>query len=105
MKRGFLFGLGSGLLLGIPGGLAEIIWGRGCTFSVDDECQRGAAVILVALSVPLSILVIWKAFAAAPNESWPDAILGWLFGFFVDFLGWFALFMAAVFIGNAFRLF
>ena len=92
------------MLVGIYSGLDELVWGRGCIFTLDDECQRGAAVILVAFSVPLSVLVIWRAFAAPPNQSWLHAIFGWLIGFFVDALAWFAFFNVAVAVGKAFRL-
>ena len=96
MKRGLLFGVGSGLVLNIPAGLSEIIWDRGCTFTLNGQCQRGAVFLLVALSVPLGVLAIWRALEAAPNQSWPHAILGWLIGFFIENLAWFALFSAAV---------
>lgn len=81
MKRGFLFGLGSALFLGVLDGLAEIFWGHGCTLKLDDECQRVGAYVSTAVGAPLSALAIWRALASAPNRSWPHAIWGWLLGF------------------------
>jgi hypothetical protein len=103
MKRGFLFGAGSSLILGVLSGLAEMLWGRGCTFRVDDECQAVAAVITTAISAPLSVVALWKAYAAAPNRSWPHAIGGWLIGFCVPSIVWIILLMTAFITLTAFR--
>ena len=99
MKRGLLFGVGSFLLLCALRGLADVLWGRGCTFSVDDECKVSGAVgalVFIAIAAPLSALAIWKAIAAAPNKSWLLAIGGWLIGLCVPIVGAIMLFMAAV---------
>jgi hypothetical protein len=103
MKRGILFGVGSFLILGALRGLAEVLWGRGCTFSVDDECKVAGsvgAVIFIAIAAPLSALAIWKAIAAAPNKSWPHAIGGWLIGLCVPIVVGIMLFMAAMFVAS-----
>ena len=102
MKRGFLFGLGSFLVLGVLKGLHEAIEGEYCGLTIDKECYRTASVIItlcvIALCIPLSVLAIWKANAAAPNKSWLHAIGGWLIGFCIIPVVWVPLFFAAVLI-------
>ena len=71
MERGFLFGLGSFLCLGVLFGLVEL-------FS-----DVTIAIILVATTVPLSILVIRAALRAPPNRSRAHAVIGWLAGFLI----------------------
>jgi hypothetical protein len=71
MKRGFLFGLGSCLCLGVLFGSMQ--------FSNDVT----TAAILVAISVPSSILVIRAAFLAPPDRSRVHAVIGWLVGFLI----------------------
>jgi len=84
MKRGFLFGLGSFLVVAVLIGLRDAIKGE-CAFTLDDECQSAASVIItfcmIALCAPLSVLAIWKANAASPNKSKLHAVGGWLIGF------------------------
>jgi ABC-type molybdate transport system permease subunit len=94
MKRGFLFGLGSLLFLGVLGGLAEALGGYGCTLALDGECQAVGNVIMIALCASLSALAIWKATAAAPNKSWLHAIGGWLIGFCIIHIVWITLITA-----------
>jgi hypothetical protein len=88
MKRGFLFGLGSFLALGVLNGLDEVLRGKdawfGCTLTLDDECQGVAGgMIAIALSASLSVVATWKATGAAANKSRLHAIGGWLIGFCV----------------------
>ena len=71
MNRGFLFGLGSFLVLGVLAGLVEVVFKR--------EVLMGA--MMIVLCAPLSVLAIRKASAAAPNKSELHAIGGWLIGF------------------------
>ena len=71
MKRGFLFGLGSFLCLGVLAGLVQL------------SSDVTIAAIMVAISVPLSILVIRTANRAPPNRSRVHAVIGWLVGFLV----------------------
>ena len=71
MKRGFLFGLGSFLCLGVLVGLMQL------------SNDVTTAVIVVTISVPLSILVIRAANCAPPNRSRGHAVIGWLVGFLV----------------------
>jgi hypothetical protein len=71
MKRGFLFGLASALCLGALFGLDQ--------FSNDVII----AAIMVAITVPSSILVIRAAFRAPANRSRAHAITGWLVGFLI----------------------
>jgi hypothetical protein len=71
MKRGFLFGLGSSLCLGVLFGLLQL------------SNDVTTAAIIVAISVPLSILVILAAYRAPPNHSRAYAVIGWLVGFLV----------------------
>ena len=70
MKRGFLFGLGSFLVLMVIAGLLEVFKGGHLV---------GAT--MITLGAPLSILAIRKANAAVPNKSRLHAIGGWLIGF------------------------
>jgi hypothetical protein len=69
MKRGFLFGLGSSLFLGVVFGLLQL------------SNDVTAAAIIVSVSVPSSILVILAAYRAPPNRSRVHAVIGWLVGF------------------------
>ena len=91
MKRGFLFGLGSFLALGVLIGLRDAIKGD-CAFTLNGECQRAGSVIInlcwIALCASLSVLAIWKANAAAPNKSKLHAVVGWLIGFCVIPVVW-----------------
>ena len=75
MKRGFLFGLGSFLVVGVLAGLGEAFKGDHLDIIV------GAALMIIC--APLSVLVIRKANAAAPNKSRAHAIGGWLIGFLI----------------------
>jgi len=70
MKRGFLFGLGSFLVLGVIAGLLEAFRG-----------SYLVAALMIALFAPTSVLVIRKANEAAPNKSNLHAFFGWLIGF------------------------
>jgi len=72
MKRGFLFGLGSFLVLVVLAGLLEVWKG---------EHLIGA--LMIVLCAPLSVVAIRKANAAAPNKSGLHAFGGWLIGFCV----------------------
>jgi hypothetical protein len=71
MKRGFLFGLGSFLCLGVITGLVQL------------SSDVTIAAIMVAISVPLSILVIRTANRAPPNRSRVHAVIGWFVGFLI----------------------
>ena len=71
MKRGFLIGLGSSLCLGILFGLMQL------------SNDVTTAAIMLAISVPLSILVARDAYRAPPNRSRAHAVIGWLVGFLV----------------------
>ena len=68
MKRGFLFGLGSSLCLGVLLGLMQL------------SNDVTTAAIMVGISVPSSILVIRAAYRAQPNRSRVHALIGWLVG-------------------------
>ena len=70
MKRGFLFGLGSFLIVGVIAGVGEIVKSRPV---------EGA--VLVVILAPLSIVAIRKAKAAPPHSSRLHAVVGWLAGF------------------------
>ena len=71
MKRGFLFGLGSFLCLGVLFGLDQ--------FSSDVTI----AAVMVVILVPSSIFVILAAYRAPPNRSRAHAVIGWLVGFLI----------------------
>jgi hypothetical protein len=71
MKRGFLFGVGSFLCLGVLFGL----------FQLSNDVTTAAIIVVVA--IPLSILVIRGACSAPPHRSRAHAIIGWLVGFLV----------------------
>jgi hypothetical protein len=71
MKSGFLFGLGSSLCLGVLFGLMQL------------SSDVTTAAIMLAISVPLSILVIRAANRAPPNRSRVHAVIGWLVGFLI----------------------
>ena len=71
MKRGFLFGLGSFLCLSVIAGLMQL------------PSDMTIAAIMVAISVPLSVLVIRAAYRAPPDRSRAYAVMGWLAGFLV----------------------
>src|SRR5215467_13936312 len=69
MKRGFLFGLGTSLCLGVVLGLLQL------------SNDVTTAVIIMAISVPSSILVIRAALRAPSSPSRVHTVLGWLTGF------------------------
>ena len=71
MKRGFLFGLGSFLCLGVLFGLDQ--------FSNDVTI----AAVMVVILVPSSIFVILAAYRAPPNRSRAYAAIGGVLGFLV----------------------
>lgn len=72
MKRGFLFGLGSFLVVGVIAGLGGALIGA-----------PGLAGIVVAfICMPLSFVVIRAARLAPSHVSWLHAGVGWLLGFF-----------------------
>jgi hypothetical protein len=73
MKRGFLFGLGSFLIIAAVGSLSGFLAG---TF--------GPVGLILGLGcIPLSIIVIGAATAAPSNRSRLHAFVGWCFGFFI----------------------
>ncbi len=69
MKRGFLFGLGSALCLGVIYGLVQLSY------------DVPTAAIIVGLSVPSSVLVLRTAYRAPADRSRLHAVIGWLVGF------------------------
>jgi hypothetical protein len=71
MKRGFLFGLGASLCLGVLFGLMQL------------PNDVTTAAIMVAISVPSCILVILTANRAPPNRSRVHAVIGWVAGFLI----------------------
>jgi hypothetical protein len=71
MRRGFLLGLGSSLSLGVVFGLMQL------------SNDVTTAAIILAISLPLSILVFRAAYRAPPNRSRGHALTGWLLGFLV----------------------
>jgi hypothetical protein len=75
MKRAFLFGLGSFLVLGVIAGIAEAFKGASVDF------VTGA--LMIAICAPLSVIVVRRANAAPRNKSRWHAIGGWLLGFLV----------------------
>jgi hypothetical protein len=79
MKRAFLFGLGSFLILVIVGLLVR---------------HGTPSVIMALVLMPVSVIAILVANGAPPNYSRLHAVLGWLLGFLaVD-----AVILAVVFI-------
>jgi hypothetical protein len=79
MKRAFLFGLGSFLILVIVGLLVR---------------HDTPSVIMALVPMPVSVIAILVANGAPPNYSRLHAVLGWLLGFLaVD-----AVILAVVFI-------
>jgi hypothetical protein len=71
MKRGFLFGFASSLCLAVLLGLMQL------------SNDVTTAAIVMATSVPLSILVIRAACRAPPNRSRAHTVIGWLVGFLI----------------------
>jgi predicted membrane metal-binding protein len=72
MKRAFLFGLGTYLILVAISGLLH---------SFGQAGLLGALVALVTM--PISVVVIRAARRAPPNRSRLHAVFGWLLGFLV----------------------
>lgn len=73
MKRGFLFGFGSFLIVAAIVGLSRALVG---TFGL-------AGVIVALICTPLSVIIIRAANSAPSHRSRLQAIIGWLFGFLV----------------------
>ena len=73
MKRGFLFGLGTFLIIAAIGSASGFLFG---TF--------GAVGLLLGLGcILLSVIVIRAAISAPYHQSRLHAFVGWCFGFFV----------------------
>ena len=72
MKRGFLFGLGTYLIVVVIVGLIQIVR--------ENDLAVGAVMMLIFM--PLSVFVIGRAKSAPPNRSRLHAIVGWFIGFF-----------------------
>jgi hypothetical protein len=72
LKRGFLFGLGSFLILGVIAGLSE--------FATKNDIIMA---VMALFLMPLSVVTVRAAKGAPPNRSRLHAIFGWLFGFLV----------------------
>jgi hypothetical protein len=72
MKRAFLFGLGTFLILGVIYGLFRFFGEGGI-----------ASAILALVMMPISVVVIRAARQAPPNRSRLHAVFGWLLGFLV----------------------
>jgi len=72
VKRGFLFGLGSFLIVAAIGGLSGALIGT----------ARLPAIIAALICIPLSVVVIRRASLAPPHHSRLLAVFGWLLGFF-----------------------
>jgi len=73
MKRGFLFGLGSFLVVGVIAGLGGALVG----------VSGLAGLVAAFLCTPLSVVVLRAAMLAPSHGSWLHAIIGWLLGFLV----------------------
>ena len=71
VKRGFLFGLGSFLIVSVIGGLSGALIGT----------ARLAVIITALICIPLSVFVIRRASLAPPHRSRLHAVFGWLLGF------------------------
>ena len=72
MKRGFLFGLGSFLILGAIAGVLQFI-----------SAHELTSIVLAFVLIPLSVITIRTAGKAPPNRSTLHDVFGWLIGFFV----------------------
>jgi len=66
VKRGFLFGLGSFLIVSVIGGLSGALIGT----------ARLAAIITALICIPLSVFVIRRAGLARPHRSRLHAVFG-----------------------------
>jgi hypothetical protein len=71
VKRAFLFGLGSFLIVAVIGGLSGALIGT----------ARLAAIMVALICIPLSVVVIRRASLAPPHRSRLHAVFGWLLGF------------------------
>jgi hypothetical protein len=73
VKRGFLFGLGTFLIIAAIGSASSFLLG---TF--------GAVGLLLGLGcILLGVIVIRAAISAPYHQSWLHAFVGWCLGFFV----------------------
>jgi hypothetical protein len=73
MKRGFLFGLSSFLVVAIIAGLGVALIGT----------SGLAGIVAAFICVPLSVIMIRAARLAPSHSSWLYAVVGWLVGFLV----------------------
>jgi hypothetical protein len=73
MKRGFLFGLSSFLIIGVISGLGGALLGT----------SGLAGIVVASIGTPLSIIAIRAARLTPSHGSWLHAAIGWLLGFFV----------------------
>jgi hypothetical protein len=77
MKRGFLFGLGSFLIVSVIGGLSGALIGTARLAALV------SSIITALICIPLSVFVIRRASLAPPHRSRLHAVFGWLLGFLV----------------------
>ena len=86
MKRGFLFGLGSFLLIAALGSLGSFLVGT---------C--GLAGLVLGLGcIPLSIVVMRAANSAPSHQTRLHGLAGWCFGFFIVDASIFAVIAGAI---------
>jgi hypothetical protein len=87
MKRGFLFGIGSFLIVGIITGLGLLL---------SQDFLGGGSLELIC--IPLSVVIIRAAKSAPPNRSRLNAAVWWLIGFFGSGMAILAVFGAGMFV-------
>ena len=88
MRRGFLFGLGSFLVIAAIGSASSFLIG-----------SFGPVGLIVEFGcILLSIIVIWAAISAPSHQSRLHAFVGWCLGFFVIDAAIFAVVAVAILI-------
>jgi hypothetical protein len=93
VKRGFLFGLGSFLIIAAVGSLSSFLVG---TF--------GRAGLILGLGcIPLGIIVIRAAISAPSHQSRLHAFVGWCLGFLIINAAIFAAIGAAILVPAVLR--
>ena len=83
VKRGFLFGLGWFLIVGVIYCFIQLLQGYAGIVNV----------VMLLICMPSSVVVIRAAKKSAPNRSKLYAVVGWLIGFFVIDAAFLAVFL------------